>query len=621
MNPARKTIGIFLNDSGTEGNIFLEELQKGFIDFAEEKDINIIFLIGGRIDSPYTHEKNRNVIYNLTLNNRIDGFIYVSHILSAFIDREKMKEFILGRSGVPALSSGLEIDGIPSMVIDNRAGMTELINHLIKLHHRKRIAMIRGPGSAVDAEERYFAYLHALNVQGIPVDPALIVQSDFSVSGGMQAVRTLLDKREVSFDALVAVDDDTALGAIHELTDRGIDVPGTVAVTGFDDSLNSRQSTPSITTVHQPIYEFSYHAMEIMLRMLTDPAYEISCIHYPVEPKFRESCGCTQDYPNVPDPVTKISGGVRQRKTGNAISGYVSSIGMGETIRTIGDNLQFSKDISSLFRIITQLMPSAGVTSCYVVMYESPDSPFEKGSLEYAFMDGKLTVSPENRIVFNPLHLLPKEIKSLSRNRHTLYLEPLFYGDLRIGYILIGCSTRYFPFYESFRDVLSRSLVVALYKDAVKKIKYNYEVLTKVKIKSLSGTVNDLQKTLKKLQDSIAGEDGPEFSEGMHDIRIQRAIVFIHDHYNDPISLEDVAREAYISPSYLSTVFKQEVGKGFSDYLTSIRIKKSLVLLKNPCLKIKEIAGLIGYPNVQYFIQLFKRETGCTPHKYREKLI
>jgi DNA-binding LacI/PurR family transcriptional regulator/AraC-like DNA-binding protein len=614
MNSVRKTIGIFLNDSGTAGNFFLEELQKGFIDYAGEKDVNLVFLIGGRIDSPYVHEKNRNSIYDFPLNERIDGIICLSHMLSAFIDRERMKEFILKRSGVPILSSGLEIEGIPSMVIDNRAGMADLINHLILSHGRRRIAMIRGPGSAVDAEERYFAYLAALNAHGIPVDPALIIQSDFSISGGSNAVKVLLDQRRVAFDALVAANDDLALGAIHELAARNIKVPETVAVTGFVDSLNSRQSSPAITTVHQPIYEFARHAMEIMLGRLTGSRLDTGCIHYPAILKIRESCGCRHGIEKgqsfVPD-----SGRDAENKTG-----YVSSIEMQDMIRSIGDNMQFSKDAGSLFQMITQWLPSLGITTCYIVLYESPGVSPLGGNLEYALSDGEVILPPGKKIPLAAPAILPGSIKSLSRVRHSLYLAPLFYGDFRIGHILFNHNSRQFIFYEAFRACLSQALMVVLYRETVRKVRFHQEALTNARIESLSGTVKDLQKTLKKMQDSIAGNVGGEDTEGLHDIRIQRAIAFIHDHYNDQISLEDVAGEAYISANYLSTVFKQMVGKGFSDYLTSIRINKSLALLKNPHLRIGEIARLIGYPNVQYFIQLFKKETGCTPSKYRETM-
>lgn len=81
--------------------------------------------------------------------------------------------------------------------------------------------------------------------------------------------------------------------------------------------------------------------------------------------------------------------------------------------------------------------------------------------------------------------------------------------------------------------------------------------------------------------------------------------------------LERIAQEVYLSPSYVSMLFKQETGKSISQHLTWLRLEKARQLLRDPDLKIYEISQMVGYPNQYYFSVWFKKNTGMTPTEYR----
>ncbi len=98
---------------------------------------------------------------------------------------------------------------------------------------------------------------------------------------------------------------------------------------------------------------------------------------------------------------------------------------------------------------------------------------------------------------------------------------------------------------------------------------------------------------------------------------IRLAKQFIQEHYMETITLTDVAQHAGFTPSYLSTVFKQSVGKSFSDYLLDLRIQKAKELLKETDQTIYDIAAAVGYKNAKYFRKLFKKATGIRPSEYR----
>lgn len=87
------------------------------------------------------------------------------------------------------------------------------------------------------------------------------------------------------------------------------------------------------------------------------------------------------------------------------------------------------------------------------------------------------------------------------------------------------------------------------------------------------------------------------------------------------ITLNDVAEAVYLSPIYLSSIFKKITHTNFIEYLTGYRIEQSKKLLKSSQCKISEIGERVGYENPRYFTQVFKKIVGCTPNEYRSAMI
>lgn len=98
---------------------------------------------------------------------------------------------------------------------------------------------------------------------------------------------------------------------------------------------------------------------------------------------------------------------------------------------------------------------------------------------------------------------------------------------------------------------------------------------------------------------------------------IKVLLEYIDKHYFKEISLQDLSREVYLHPVYLSKVFKQEVGKNFVDYLTEVRIQKARIFLKDVSLKVNDVCSMVGYQSSKHFSKQFKRLTGVTPTEYR----
>jgi two-component system, response regulator YesN len=99
---------------------------------------------------------------------------------------------------------------------------------------------------------------------------------------------------------------------------------------------------------------------------------------------------------------------------------------------------------------------------------------------------------------------------------------------------------------------------------------------------------------------------------------MQKALKYVNAHYTEKITLDDVAGSVFLSPTYFSKLFSEEMGCRFNAYMNKVRIEKSKLLLKGSGVPLVDIAGLVGYEDQSYFTKVFKRVTGVSPGKYRE---
>ena len=99
---------------------------------------------------------------------------------------------------------------------------------------------------------------------------------------------------------------------------------------------------------------------------------------------------------------------------------------------------------------------------------------------------------------------------------------------------------------------------------------------------------------------------------------LSRATSYIRSNYMKKLTLDSTAKLIYISPSYLSRLFRDELNTTFNAYLNSVRIERSKILLSSEELSIAEVADLVGFFDQSYFNKVFKKMTGMTPKKYRE---
>jgi len=125
---------------------------------------------------------------------------------------------------------------------------------------------------------------------------------------------------------------------------------------------------------------------------------------------------------------------------------------------------------------------------------------------------------------------------------------------------------------------------------------------------------SQLEQLMHEYFDSLQGGSCKQLS--VHP-QIEKVLEYIRDNYNLGISLEDAAAQAYLSKNYLSSLFKNELGISFNDYVERVRIQNAKILLINSRLSISEISSDVGFSSQSYFTKIFKQHTGETPIRYR----
>ncbi|MEB7538500.1 LacI family DNA-binding transcriptional regulator [Pantoea anthophila] len=251
-----QTIGLVITNTLYSGSYFTE-LMAHSARILEQQGRQLILA-----DGKHTAEQEQAAIQFL-LDLRCDGIIIYPRFLSidaldAIISRHKQPILVINRR--------LRVNQSYCIYSDQHAGSVTAVSHLLNQGHRD-IAFITGSLDSPTGVERLSGYRAALAAQSIDADPARIVSGRWTAQSGMEAVDTLL-ARGVSFSALVASNDEMAIGAIKRLTACRIAVPDQVSVIGFDDIPLAPYITPSLSSMKLPVTEMINETIHRLLTML-----------------------------------------------------------------------------------------------------------------------------------------------------------------------------------------------------------------------------------------------------------------------------------------------------------------------------------------------------------------
>ena len=269
------TIGLVVPDNS---NPFFAELAR----LIEEDGFRAGYttILGNSTEQP---ARERQYVETL-LSKRVDGLI----LAPTRHDNGGLQRLVrAARIPIVFVDRDVDVPGVDKVLYDTESGGYAAGRHLLDLGH-ERIACIAGPSELSSVRARVTGLRRALEEAGKELRAHWLVESDLQYAGGRDATAQLLAADE-GFTAIFAANDLMAVGAIRELTARGIRVPEDVSVVGFDDAPLAVMVSPTLTTVRQPLHEMAATAVSLLLARLQDRDRPLARRVIPTELLVRES--------------------------------------------------------------------------------------------------------------------------------------------------------------------------------------------------------------------------------------------------------------------------------------------------------------------------------------------
>ncbi|MEW9675535.1 catabolite control protein A [Lentibacillus sp. L22] len=247
------TVGAIIPDISS---IFFAELARGIEDIATMYKYNMILS-----NSDQNKDKELQLI-NTMLGKQVDGILF----MGGDITEEHVNQF--QSSSVPVVLAGTfdETETIPSVNIDYEAASYEATKFLLD-QGNQHPAFLSGRDGTLINQLKHDGYVRALKESGVTVNEEYVVEGDFTYDSGIEAADHFLslDNKPT---AIFVASDEMALGVIHGVQDKGLNVPEDVEVFGFNNTRIATMVRPTLSTIVQPMYDIGAVAMRLLTKYM-----------------------------------------------------------------------------------------------------------------------------------------------------------------------------------------------------------------------------------------------------------------------------------------------------------------------------------------------------------------
>jgi LacI family transcriptional regulator len=257
---------------------YFPRLTQGIAQACNQYDYTLaLYLIGSK-------EDEEKIFPRISRRGLLDGILVQSgQAGDQLIERLK-------HSNMPFVIAGrpFNAEDVSFIDVDNVQASFNAVMYLVNLGYR-RIATITGETNSTVSIDRLKGYQNAILDAGMEIKPELIAEGDFSEISGYQAMERLLPAKP---DAVFAASDIMAVGAMRAVREAGLSIPRDVAFVGFDD-LPMLISGPQLTTVRQPVIQFGFKAVEILIDLIENGIKPARQVIMDTELIVRETCGAS----------------------------------------------------------------------------------------------------------------------------------------------------------------------------------------------------------------------------------------------------------------------------------------------------------------------------------------
>jgi diguanylate cyclase (GGDEF)-like protein/PAS domain S-box-containing protein len=313
----------------------------GVVAAARAYDARLFCIVGKNLRWPSNFDYQGNALYDLVDVKRLDGLITWAGegvALGQLASREEMQAFFARYAPLPIVNYEKQVAGLHCVRTDTSASMKEVLRHLLGVHHRRRVLLLRGPLHHYETEERIQAYRETLAEFGLPFQPQLVFPPFLWAGEKEEVFIRYLDESGLvpgrDFDAIAGTENYLACAAIRVLKARGFRVPETVAVVGYNESPENLATHPPLTTVIKPFFASGYRAFEVLLDVIDgkEPPPETLV---PAELLLRSSCGCISQA--ILEVSASVEPGAAAVEIGEGLAGHLRLAAGGLVRRLPGD--------------------------------------------------------------------------------------------------------------------------------------------------------------------------------------------------------------------------------------------------------------------------------------------
>jgi len=274
------TIGVVFTEESEIGleHSFFSSILQAFKSYVENEGYELSFIVRKL-------GKNHLSYYQWCMNKRVDGV----YIVVGDINDQGLHEIL--DSKIPAVSTDMFLPGLHTVVSDNEQGIRISLEYVKNVLKKKHVAMIGGPVTSKAFVERLIHFRkYVEKYQFETTEEDIVLSESFGFTGGLNAVRKLLNQTAKRPEVILAASDDIALGVLKGLRDLEIKVPEEIQVIGFDDIAFAKHFTPALTTIAQNRHLLGETAAKMLIQLMEHPEQQIDeVITLPVQLIERET--------------------------------------------------------------------------------------------------------------------------------------------------------------------------------------------------------------------------------------------------------------------------------------------------------------------------------------------
>lgn len=249
------------------------QLCEGVLQAAKTLDVTVVVMPGKYLDRDLPegdigvmYEYQHNTIFSYAQPDNIDVILVAADCIGCLTTRDRLLKLMETYRGIPTILVSSRLEGYPNISYDNITGIREGMEYLINDLGCRRFGMIGGPEDNYDAHERKQIFLKVLAEHDIEFNPEAFVEGNLSECS-QENLNSLFD-RNPNLEAIICVNDATALNLYGELQKRGIRPGRDISILGFDDSLSAIRANPPLSSVSANPVALGHQAMLLAMKVL-----------------------------------------------------------------------------------------------------------------------------------------------------------------------------------------------------------------------------------------------------------------------------------------------------------------------------------------------------------------